>query len=158
MSSDFHKRSTAKGKRKSQKSKKIPSSVCLISPAQSRNQDSIAKPPNGQDEQNVKSDKVEKYEKELEMEKFRNDYQVVAENSIRMELGNGKYSRAGGLWSSGVQFKLYDASEGEKAKPRCDIEDIVIEEVEGRPRKPSKAPGTDKSSMWPNCTFSFENE
>ena len=66
------------------------------------------------------------------MEKFRNHYRVVVKNSNRTESGDGKYSRGSGLWSSGEEFKLYDASEGEKPKPGFDIEDIVIEEVEGR--------------------------
>lgn len=146
-SSDFHKRSTAKGKRRNLKSKKTP-----VSPVQSIAQDSVSKPLNGQDEQSVKSpDREEDYEKELEMEKFRNHYRVVAKN--RIESGDGKCSRGSGsgLWSSGEEFKLYDASEGEKPKPGFDIEDIVIEEVEGRLgelRKAAKPPGTDKTSIW----------
>ena len=85
------------------------------------------------------------------MEKFRNHYRVVAKNSNRTESGDGKYSRGSGLWSSGEEFKLYDASEGEKPKPGFDIEDIVIEEVEGRLgelRKAAKPPGPDKTSIW----------
>ena len=75
----------------------------------------------------------------------------MVKNSNRTESGDGKYSRGSGLWSSGEEFKLYDASEGEKPKPGFDIEDIVIEEVEGRLgelRKAAKPPGPDKTSIW----------